>query len=491
MTGGDAPSKAHRDRTVVTFIGAGSTVFTRSLVGDLLSVPELHDAEIRLFDIDAERLALSESTVNHLAHRLGARPTVTATTDRRRALDGADFAFNTIQVAGFDPGTITDFEIPRRFGLRQTIADTIGVGGIMRALRTIPVITEMLHDMERWCPDVVHLNYVNPMSMIVMAATRTSRIRTVGLCHSVQGTARELAHDLGVPPEDLVYHAAGINHLAFFTRLEHMGRDLYPRLREFARRGLEPADNRVRYEVLRRFGWFVTESSEHFAEYVPWFIKNGRDDLIEQFNIPLDEYLGRCEASELVWPLVRDELRQPGTHDRAAVERTLNGMRYPLMPRSRAWTIEQVTKLHGFERSLEYGATIVESIVTDRPAVVYGNVRNDGLIDGLPPTACVEVPCLVDAHGVQPTRVGALPPQLVALMRSHVSVHELVVEALLEQQREHVFHAAMVDPHTAAELSLDAIREMVEALLEAHTDWLPPFLASDRTGVGTSEVDRS
>ena len=466
---------------VVTFIGAGSTVFTRSLVGDLLSVPELREAELRLFDIDADRLALSHATVTALAERLHARPTVVATTDRARALDGADVAFNTIQVAGFRPGTVTDFEIPKRYGLRQTIGDTIGIGGIMRALRTIPVITEMLGDMERWCPDVLHLNYVNPMSMIVMAATRVSSVRTVGLCHSVQGTARELAHDLGVPPNEVEYLAAGINHLAFFLRLEHAGQDLYPQLQALARRGGEPEDNRVRYEILRRFGWFVTESSEHFAEYVPWFIKNGRDDLIERFNIPLDEYLGRCEASERVWPLVRDELGRPGTHDRASVERALDGMTFPLMPRSRAWTVEQVTGLHAFERSLEYGATIVESIVTGRPSVVYGNVRNDGLIDGLPPEACVEVPCLVDGHGVQPTRIGALPPQLVGMMRSHVSVHELVVEALAHEQADHVFHAAMLDPHTAAVLSLDEIRSLVEDLLEAHAPWLPPFLAPAST----------
>ena len=461
---------------VITFIGAGSTVFTRSLVGDILSIPELGSAELRLFDIDRERLALSEAAVQALAQQLQARPTIVATTDRARALDGADFAFNTIQVAGFRPGTVIDFEVPRRYGLRQTIGDTLGIGGIMRALRTIPVILEMLHDMEQWCPDVLHLNYVNPMSMIVKAANEASTIRTVGLCHSVQGTARELAHDVGVPAEEVTYLAAGINHVAFYLRLEHEGRDLYPELQRIAAEGREPPSNRVRYEVLRRFGYFVTESSEHFAEYVPWFIKRGREDLIERFEIPLDEYLGRCEASEIVWPFVRAELTAPGTHRSAEVRQAIQGTTYPLMHQSREWTVAQFDRLQSFERSIEYGATIVESVVTGRPSIVYGNVPNRGLIDGLSDGASVEVPCLVDVHGVQPTQVGALPPQLLAIMRSHVSVHELVVESLLQQRKDYVYHAAMMDPHTAAELALDEIAAMVDELIEAHGAWLPGYL---------------
>jgi alpha-galactosidase len=467
-------------RPVIAFIGAGSTVFTRSLVGDVLSVPELASAELRLFDIDGDRLAVSEATVRALAGQLDAHPTIVATTDRPRALDGADFAFNTIQVAGFRPGTVVDFEIPRRYGLRQTIGDTLGIGGIMRALRTIPVILDMLGDMERWCPDVLHLNYVNPMSMIVMAANRASPVRTVGLCHSVQGTAHELARDVGVPPDEVSYLAAGINHLAFYLRFEHEGRDLYPDLMRIAAEGREPETNRVRYEVLRRLGYFVTESSEHFAEYVPWFIKRGRPDLIERFGIPLDEYLGRCEASEIVWPFVRAELTAPGSQDRSEVERALAAASYPLMEPSRAWTVAQFDRLHRFERSSEYGATIIESVVTGRPSVIYGNVPNAGLIDALPNAACVEVPCLVDENGVQPTRVAGLPPQLTPLMRSHVGVHELVVEALLRGRREHVYHAAMMDPHTAAELSLDEIVAMVDELIEAHGAWIPESLRGGR-----------
>ena len=477
MTDGARSDAKH---PVITFIGAGSTVFTRSLVGDILSVPELASVELRLFDIDEDRLALSEATVRALAGQLHARPTIIATTDRVRALDGADFAFNTVQVAGFRPGTVLDFEVPRRYGLRQTIGDTLGIGGIMRALRTIPVILDMLADMERWCPDVLHLNYVNPMSMIVMAANRASDVSTVGLCHSVQGTAHELARDVGVPPDEVSYLAAGINHLSFYLRFEHERRDLYPELMRIAAEGREPQENRVRYEVLRRLGYFVTESSEHFAEYVPWFIKRGRPDLIERFGIPLDEYLGRCEASEIVWPFVRAELTAPGSQDRSEVQRGLAAMTYPLMDHARAWTVAQFDRLHRFERSNEYGATIIESVITGRPSVIYGNVPNVGLIDALPNAASVEVPCLVDENGVQPTRVTGLPPQLTALMRSHVSVHELVVEALLRGREEHVYHAAMMDPHTAAELSLDEIVAMVDELLVAHGEWLPEFLRGGR-----------
>jgi alpha-galactosidase len=461
----------------VAFIGAGSTVFTRHLAGDLLSVPELAGIELRLFDIDPERLALSETAVRALARQLGAEATILATTDRAEAFDGVDVAFNTIQVAGYRPGTVRDFEIPARYGLRQTIGDTIGIGGIMRALRTIPVILDMLRDMERWSPDVLHLNYANPMSMITMAAHQASPIRTVGLCHSVQGTVAELAEDLELPADEIDYRAAGINHLAFYLKLEHRGRDLYPDLRAIAAEGRAPRHNRVRYDALRRLGYFVTESSEHFAEYVPWYVKHDRPELLERYAIPLDEYLGRCEAAETAWPFMRDQLERPGERTVQELEAALRANGVPVMERSLAWTLRQFEELSRFERSMEYGATIVESLVTGRPSVVYGNVSNDGLIRELPETACVEVPCLVDANGVQPTPAPPLPPQLTALMRAHVSVHELVVEALRTGSREHVVHAAMMDPHTAAELTLDEIEAMVDELLDAHRDWIPAELA--------------
>ena len=278
----------------VTFIGAGSTVFARNLLGDILGREELASSEITLYDIDAERLATSELVAHRVAAALDAPAKIVATTDRRAALDGADFAINMIQVGGYEPCTVTDFEVPKEFGLRQTIADTLGIGGIMRGLRTIPVLLAMCADMEELCPDVWFLNYTNPMAINCRAITRASDIRTVGLCHSVQGTAYELSLDLGIPYRDINYIAAGINHMAFYLQFERDGVDLYPQLQALAEQGRVPEANRVRYEMLQRFGYFVTESSEHFAEYVPWFIKRDAPELIERFNIPLDEYPRRC-----------------------------------------------------------------------------------------------------------------------------------------------------------------------------------------------------
>ncbi len=280
----------------IVFIGAGSTVFARNLLGDILSYEELAGSEIVLFDVDGERLATSELVARRLADTADVPPKIVATTDRRAALDGADYAINMIQVGGYEPCTVTDFEIPTSFGLRQTIADTLGIGGIMRGLRTVPVLVAMCADMAELCPDVWFLNYTNPMAINCWAMNRATAIRNVGLCHSVQHTAYELSVDLGVPYREIDYLAAGINHMAFYLRFEHDGADLYPRLRALADSGQVPAKNRVRYELLRHFGYFVTESSEHFAEYVPWFIKRDRPDLVERFNIPLDEYPRRCLA---------------------------------------------------------------------------------------------------------------------------------------------------------------------------------------------------
>jgi alpha-galactosidase len=427
----------------ITFIGAGSTVFARNLLGDILSYDELAGSEIALFDIDAERLATSELVARRVAETVGAGAKIEATTDRRAALDGADYAINMIQVGGYEPGTVTDFEVPKRFGLRQTIADTLGIGGIMRGLRTIPVLLDMCADMEDLCPDVWFLNYTNPMAINCRAISRASRIRTVGLCHSVQGTAFELSLDLGIPYREIDYLAAGINHMAFYLRFERDGEDLYPQLRTLAESGRVPEGNRVRYEVLRHLGYFVTESSEHFAEYVPWFIKRDRPDLIDRFNVPLDEYPRRCVEQIAGWEAERERLE-----------------------RGEAMEVQ---------RSFEYAATIIRSIETGKPRVVYGNVPNHGLIDDLPAGCTVEVPCLVDGNGVQPTHIGALPPQLAALIRTNVNVQELTVEAALTGKREHVHHAAMLDPHTAAELDLDQIHDLVDALLDAHGDWVPPL----------------
>jgi len=458
----------------ITFIGAGSTVFAKNLLVDILSFPELASSTITLFDIDPHRLELSHSVGRRIAEALGATPTFVATTDREEALDGADYAINMIQVGGYEPSTVIDFEIPKRFGLRQTIADTLGIGGIMRALRTVPVLLEMAHDMERLCPDVMHLNYVNPMAMNCMALDRGSKIATVGLCHSVPHTAWQLARDVGVPLSEIDYLVAGINHMAFYLKFERRGRDLYPEIQRVLDEGRMPDDNLVRYELFRRLGYFVTESSEHLAEYLPWFIKDGRPDLVERYNLPLDEYLYRCQAGIASWEFIERELENPGSQHPEDLRARIGAT--SLMPAHVDAAVESFRNLGSVERSIEYGSQILHAVESGEPAVIYGNVPNRGLIDDLPDGACVEVPCLVDAQGVQPTRIGTLPPQLAALMRTNVNVQELTVQALLTGSREHVYHAAMLDPHTGSELDLEQIWELVDALLDAHGEYIPEAL---------------
>lgn len=435
--------------TKVCMIGAGSTVFMKNLVGDILLNDIFADIEIALHDIDEARLRTSQIVAGKIAESLSVFPRITATTDRRAALKGADFVIVMIQVAGYKPGTVIDFEIPKKYGLRQTIADTLGIGGIMRGLRTVPVLLDIANDMRELCPRALMLQYVNPMAINCWALAKLAPdIAHVGLCHSVQGTAFELANDLGENYKDIRYQCAGINHMAFYSRFEKLHadgtrEDLYPRLRQIAVEGREPQWNKVRYEVLRRTGYFVTESSEHFAEYVPWFIKRDRADLISEFNIPLDEYIRRCEEQIAAWEAQERELVGANRID----------VRF----------------------SGEYGAKIMRAVVTGKPTVINGNVANRGLIDNLPEGACVEVPCLVDANGITPTRQGALPPHLAALMQTNINVQALTVEAIATGKREHIYHAAMLDPHTAAELSLDQIWSLVDDLIEAHGDWLPKF----------------
>jgi alpha-galactosidase len=446
----------------ICLVGAGSTVFARNLLGDILSRPELAGSSISLHDIDAARLATSETVARRIADAVGAAPLIEATTERRRALEDADYVITMFQVGGYEPATVTDFEIPTKYGLRQTIGDTLGIGGIMRGLRTIPVLLDVCRDMEAVGADATLLNYVNPMAMLCWAADRATTIDTIGLCHSVQGTAFQLADDLGIPFEEMRYRCAGINHMAFYLELEREtenGRvDLYPAL---ATRATEAAPSRahtarddggtvglsdeVRYEMFRRLGYFVTESSEHFAEYVPWFIKNGRQDLLDRFGVPLDEYPRRCERQIEGWEALRDRLED---------------LDRPLKVRP----------------SGEYGSGIIHSMETGRPRVVYGNVPNRGLITNLPDGCCVEVPCLVDTNGIQPTVVGELPPQLAAMMQTNINVQSLTVEAVLEGRRDHVVHAAMVDPHTAAELDLDQIESLVDELIAAHGELIPDSL---------------
>ena len=444
----------------IAFIGAGSTVFMKNIVGDLLQRPALSGATIALMDINQARLEESAVVAGKLVQTLGVKAKVETTTDRRRALTGADFVVVAFQIGGYEPCTVTDFEVPKRYKLRQTIADTLGVGGIMRGLRTVPQLWAVCADMLQVCPGAILLQYVNPMAINTWAiAAKYPTIRQVGLCHSVQGTAAELARDLDIALEDIRYRAAGINHMAFYLNFEQRQkdgsyRDLYPDLVAGYRAGRIPkpsnwnprCPNKVRYEMLTRLGYFVTESSEHFAEYTPYFIKDGREDLIEKFQIPLDEYPKRCLEQVERWKTHAKEYRN-------------------------AETIE-------VKASHEYASTIMNSVVTGEPAVIYGNQRNNGCITSLPADCAAEVPCLVDASGVQPTYIGALPPQLTALIRTNVNVQELTVAALMTENREHIYHAAMLDPHTAAELDLDQIWRLTDDLIKAHGDWLPAWARS-------------
>jgi alpha-galactosidase len=440
----------------ITFIGAGSTVFMKNIVGDVLQREALRDARIALMDINPQRLEESAVIAGKLIQTLDTKATIQTFSNQREALDGADFVVVCFQIGGYDPCTITDFEVPKKFGLRQTIADSLGIGGIMRGIRTVPHLWKICEDMLQVCPEAIMLQYVNPMAINTWAiAEKYPTIKQVGLCHSVQGTAYELAKDLELPYEEIRYRAAGINHMAFYLKFEHRQadgtyRDLYPDLVRAYREGRAPkpgwnlrCPNKVRYEMLTRLGYFVTESSEHFAEYTPYFIKEGREDLIEKFGIPLDEYPKRCVEQIARWK------------QEAARYKTAN-------------TVE-------IKESHEYASDIMNSRWTGQPSVIYGNVRNTGLITSLPEGCAVEVPCLVDDSGIQPTHIGALPPQLAALIRTNVNVQELTVAALMEESREHIYHAAMMDPHTAAELDLQQIWDLVDELLVAHDDWLPEW----------------
>ena len=464
--------------TVIAFIGAGSTVFAKNLLGDILSFPELADATIRLMDIDAERLRTTQLVAERIARAVGAHPKIETTLDRRTALKGANYVITMFQIGGYRPSTVIDFEIPKKYGLRQTIADTLGIGGIMRALRTIPVLLDLSREMEELCPDATLLNYVNPMAMNMWAVNRGSTVKNVGLCHSVQGTAGQMARDLGIPLDEVNYLCAGINHMAFYLKFERKTKDgvedLYPRLRQVVAEGRVPDWNRVRYEMFMRLGYFVTESSEHFSEYTPWFIKRDRPDLIEKFNVPLDEYIRRCEVQLAGWEATKDVVENPNLPVNTGLIRqkllAAGGTEQDVY-----WLSRMATNFDQIEQSHEYGSYIIHSLETGVPRVVYGNVSNRGLIDNLPAGCTVEVPVLVDKSGLQPTHIGSLPPHLAALMQTNVNVQSLAVEAALTGKREYIYHAAMLDPHTAAELDLDQIWHMVDDLIEAHGNMLPKF----------------
>ena len=434
----------------ICLVGAGSTVFAQNILGDVLSSQGGGDYVISLFDIDPERLKTSEIVARRICGSLQlANVRVEATLDRREALRGSDFVILMMQVGGYKPATVTDFDVPKRYGLRQTIADTLGIGGIFRGLRTIPVLEAICRDMQEVCPQALLMQYVNPMAINCWAIKELApEIRTVGLCHSVQHTADHLAQCLGENIADVNYVSAGINHVAFFLKYEKVhgdGRreDLYPRLKALAAEGRVPPDDRVRFDVLKRLGHFVTESSEHFSEYTSWYIKERRGDLVEQLNIPLDEYIRRCEVQITEWHALRKEL--------------------------------EGDKPIEVCRSNEYAAGIIHAAVTGNPALIYGNVPNNGLIENLPDECIVEVPCHVDRNGIQPIRIGRIPSQLSAVMNLSVSVQQLTVEAALTKNRDRIYQAALLDPHTSAELSPDQIWHLVDDLIEAHGDLLPGY----------------
>jgi alpha-galactosidase len=427
----------------MVLVGAGSVEFTRNLLGDFLSYPELRDAELVLHDIDPDRLATAERMASWTAHALGAKPSVRGLLDRREALQGADFVVNTIQVGGAR-ATQLDFDVPGRYGLRYTINDTINVGGVFRGLRTIPVVLGIAADMAEVCPDALFLNYTNPMGMLVRAVDEAIGTPTVGLCHSVYWTVHRLAGYLGVPFEEVVAESAGVNHLAWITRLEHRGADLYPALEAFVEAGRVPDDDLVRADLFRRFGWYPTESSEHHAEYSPWYIP--KRDLVERMHVPIGEYLGRV------------------THNLDEYEDTKRRL--------------DAGEPFEIEQSGEYAAVIVHSMLTGEPARIVANVPNDGgrLIPNLAGDACVEVPALVDGLGVHPTTVDPLPPQCAVYTRPAVDTQELTVRAALDEDRDLVYHAVLTDPQVQARLTLDEAWRMTDELIAAEAEWLPGWL---------------
>ena len=431
----------------VTFMGAGSTVFARNVLGDCMCTPALHGRDIALYDIDPGRLEESQRMLEAINRNVHADATIKSylgVENRREALRGADFVVNAIQVGLYEPCTVIDFEVPKKFGLRQTIADTLGIGGIFRALRTIPVMMDFAEDMKAVCPNAWFLNYTNPMAMLTGAMLRMTDIRTVGLCHSVQVCAKSLFESVGMENDpDVQTKIAGINHMAWLLEITKNGKDLYPEIKARAEAITEKHDNMVRLEIMKRFGYYVTESSEHNAEYMPFFIKDKYPELIDRFNIPLDEYPRRCIRQIEDW-------------------------------KTRSETLTRDPNL-SHERTHEYASYIIEAMVTNKPYKIGGNVLNTGLITNLPRNAVVEVPCLVDASGVSPTYIGDLPEVCAALNRTNINVQLLTIEAARTLRKDYIYQAAMMDPHCQSELSIDDIVKLCDALIEAHKGWLPEF----------------
>ncbi|EGL14826.1 MULTISPECIES: alpha-glucosidase/alpha-galactosidase [unclassified Paenibacillus] len=428
----------------ITFMGAGSTVFAKNILGDCMVTEALQGYELALFDIDGERLRDSETMLNHIKNTVGSTCRIKAYSDRKEALRGAKVVINAIQVGGYDPCTIMDFEIPKKYGLRQTIADTVGIGGIFRNLRTIPVVLDFARDIREVCPDAWFFNYTNPMAVLTNVLNTHGGVKTVGLCHSVQACVPSMFRHLGIDPEGVQSKIAGINHMAWLLEVTKDGKDLYPEIKRLAKeKQKEKHHDMVRFELMFRFGYYVTESSEHNAEYHPYFIKRNYPELIDEFNIPLDEYPRRCVNQIERWKNLRAEL------------------------------VNNPQLEH--KRSGEYASYMIEAMETNVPYKMGGNVMNTGLITNLPKEACVEVPCLVDASGITPTYIGDLPPQLAALNRTNINTQLLTIEAAATRKKEHIYHAALLDPHTSAELSIDDIVALCDELIEAHGDWLPAY----------------
>lgn len=431
----------------ITFLGAGSSVFVRNVLGDCMLHPELGDLIFSLYDIDPQRLEDSYLMLNAIKNHYKKNVVIEKYINVENlpaALKDADFVICAVQIGGYEPCTVSDFEIPKKYGLRQTIADTLGVGGVFRALRTIPVLEMFCQNMEKYCPNATFLNYVNPMAMITGYMQRYTNIRFVGLCHSVQKAVPDLFKDLRMEYDDRIqWKIAGINHMAWLLEITKDGVDLYPEIKRRSREMGYPEKDKVRHEIMHRFGYYVTESSEHNAEYMPYFIKDKYPEFIDRFNIPLDEYPRRCVKHIEDWEKMRADLIH--TPDLA------------------------------HETSKEYAALIINSIINNKPYKFGGNVLNTGLIPNLPSNACVEVPCMSDASGINPTYVGPLPEQLAALNRTNINVQLMAIEAARTRKKEAVYQAVMLDPHTAAELSMDQIVGMCDDLFEAHRDWMPEY----------------
>lgn len=435
----------------ITFIGAGSTIFTKNVLGDCMLSPALQGFEFALFDINEERLEESELLLNALKFSLQADVTIKAYTNRKEALKNSSYVINAIQVGGYKPSTVIDFEIPKKYGLRQTIADTVGIGGIFRSLRTIPVMLDIAKDIEEVCPDAWLLNYTNPMAALTGAVSRFTNVKMVGLCHSVQVCTRDLLKDLNIPHDNIEERIAGINHMAWLLEIKSNGKDLYPEIKKRAKaKQTEKHHDMVRYELMDKFGYYVTESSEHNAEYHPYFIKDKYPELIDRLNIPLDEYPRRCEAQIDNWQKTKSELmnNQGLTH----------------------------------KRSREYGSRIIEAMETNEPFVFGGNVVNTGgLISNLPVKAVVEVPCIANRNGITPAYMGELPEQLAALNRTNINTQLVTIEAAMTKSKEKIYQAALLDPHTAAELSMEDIISMCDDLIEAHGEMLPAYHSESET----------